>query len=609
MSRRDKHRRKLITDKQTDYLFDYFVYEDKFNQDLRQELDEQMEKKLENYKQPNFGNHISDFRSEKRKSEKKQSQKSDSSPSTSEQEELPPNKSNQKKDVDFTDDETDDNFNSSEQSSVHGSYMKRIDAKPNNDLVNHIPKPTYPCDFYEENFSNNKFNHKPLLGEKLINDPPKYVETPEERRARARDAYSKLQDLIEKYQIQLTKNYTIDDNPDEMEAEYKMHKERRNKYNQVKFYKQILLNIICGAEFLNTKYDPFSFKLQDWSKQIATDLDDYTEVLEELYEKYKDKGGKMAPEIRLLFMIIMSGVTFHLSQALFGSGGLNDTLNKNPNILNKLLNGLIKNGGADHEPSEAKQPPPDNKNILESIRKYNKNKSDTKTETQTTDRSTETTSKLYSSDELINIEKEKRIMAEQKLQLETLMHKQEEMYRTQMEQLKNHQTNMMQQMLNQNQQNNLVPVISNVEENVPINQILSNNTKKPRFQDTLNNIANNEIEKSNNIQNQYSTQTKKSDYQQLSDELDIFDSDIDVIGNLSDPNRKNFDDIIESLESSSVNYSDIKTPSRRKNNKNSQTRSITNRNKTNSTVRKNRTNSASDTLSTVTRTRNNILKL
>ncbi len=73
-------------------------------------------------------------------------------------------------------------------------------------------------------------------------------------------------------------------------------------------------------------------------------MDDYTEVLEELYEKYKDRGGKMAPEIRLLFMIIMSGVTFHLIQTLFGSAGLGNTLQNNPNMLNKLL-GSLMNGG------------------------------------------------------------------------------------------------------------------------------------------------------------------------------------------------------------------------------------------------------------------------
>ena len=33
----------------------------------------------------------------------------------------------------------------------------------------------------------------------------------------------------------------------------------------------------------------FEFKLKDWSKTVAADMDDYTEVLEEIYEKYKDR--------------------------------------------------------------------------------------------------------------------------------------------------------------------------------------------------------------------------------------------------------------------------------------------------------------------------------
>lgn len=200
---------------------------------------------------------------------------------------------------------------------------------------------------------------------------PKQVETNEEKRARSREAYSNLQSLVEKYNVKLSKPFTVNDDPDEMEAEYKMHKDRRAKNNQVKFYKQILLNIVCGIEIVNDKYNPFEFKIKDWSKQIASDMDDYTEVLEELYEKYRDKGGKMAPEMRLLFMIIMSGVTFHLSQTLFGAGGLGETVTRNPNIISKIMGGLMKGNNAmftDKPVTEAGNPP-NNEAILDKIRK------------------------------------------------------------------------------------------------------------------------------------------------------------------------------------------------------------------------------------------------
>jgi len=38
--------------------------------------------------------------------------------------------------------------------------------------------------------------------------------------------------------------------------------------------------------------------MRDGLSKSTTDMDNYTEVLEELYEKYKDKGGNLPPEIR-----------------------------------------------------------------------------------------------------------------------------------------------------------------------------------------------------------------------------------------------------------------------------------------------------------------------
>ena len=175
-----------------------------------------------------------------------------------------------------------------------------------------------------------------------VNANNKKFESAEEKRARAREAYSKLQDLRKKYKVEPNRNFTINDDPDEMNEEYDRIKENRHKENQVKFYGRILITIISGAEFVNDKYNPFEFKLKDWSKQVASDMDEYTEILEELYEKYKDKGGKMAPEIKLLFMIIMSGVTYHLSQTLFSADGLSQTLNKKSKCfepINERING------------------------------------------------------------------------------------------------------------------------------------------------------------------------------------------------------------------------------------------------------------------------------
>jgi hypothetical protein len=146
-----------------------------------------------------------------------------------------------------------------------------------------------------------------------------FAETSAERRTRAIKAYNKLQDLVEKYEVKLTRPYTINDDPNEMEEEYIMHKEYCDRKNHVRMYKNILFSTICGLEYLNEKNGPYLFRLKDWSRQFNMDLDDYTDVLEALYEKYNSiEPTKLSPEAQLIIRIITAGITYHLSQELFG---------------------------------------------------------------------------------------------------------------------------------------------------------------------------------------------------------------------------------------------------------------------------------------------------
>ncbi len=420
--------KKYVTDKNTDYLFDLFMNEEKFNEQLRAERDEELEKKIEKLKHPPLDSRVytdKDLGSNRKiVNEKVPTEKNNTnnhnnintrnksvSSTTTEEPELPSNKSSSshssnksdrstssdrsdKTDVDFNDSER-SNSESSTKSGARTPYGAKINAAPiaaqqlQNQLTKYQQNNTYSDNrqqsgkFRDQNDRSKEEHNKPLLGDKLVDDIEKYIETPEEKRARARESYAKLQDLVVKYNVNLSRSYSINDDPDEMEAEYKLHKDRRNKENQVKWYKRILITIVSGAEFVNEKYNPFEFKLKDWSKQVAADVDEYTEILEEIYEKYKHVGGKMAPELKLLFMIILSGVTFHLSQTLFGSATLGNVVQNNPNIINQLMGGLMKGGignllgggGDKNEPVPEEKPAPhSNNDILNNIRKYNQAK-------------------------------------------------------------------------------------------------------------------------------------------------------------------------------------------------------------------------------------------
>lgn len=603
-----KKKAKLPTDKNTDYLFDYFMNEEKFNEQLRGEWDEKLEKNLQKAREPKLDSRIPTDKNVP------------SHQSNDDQEELPSiSQSVDNHDVDFNDDlaedairSDDENFNDqldpaedvNSPGNVISPYHQKIHAVPNNAV------------------SQNKEvrSERPLLADKLIRNAEKFAETPEERRARQRDAYSQLQDLVQKYGITLTRRFTVDDDPDEMEEEVRMHKERRHKTNQVKFYKQVLLNVVCGIEFLNDKYNPFEFKLKDWSKQIASDLDDYTEVLEELYEKYKDKGGKMAPEIRLLFMIIMSGVTYHLSNALFGSGGLNDTIQNNPNILNKLFGGLIKGGGSnlfgnEAEPTEAA---PNNKNILAAIRKHNKNRqSEVKSEINSTTEAVTDSGNRSTSSDVLAIERERRMLAEQKAAFEEQLRKQQEMHNAQLEdlrrQLNNYQSSIVPS-ITSNQPNKIhtpnryppktaITEANNYPPANPVNQILSDATRKPRFME-------NPL-----ITGYQPTKNMRSDDHNIFESEIKENSAIKIPRNSSvkKPARDNYDELLESLEQSSdIDLDDVIETSSRKRNKmnatatkkprnNSVTRSAT------QSVRK-KSDAGFDNLST-TRKNSNIIKL
>lgn len=497
----NKKNQKLITDKDTDYLFDYFMNEDKFNEQMRGEWDEEMEKKLENHKNLNLDSKII--------TEKK---------SSITEKELPSS-------VEFDSESTflSDSFKSPYAHKISpilkNKTEKKTDKKTERKTDRKTEKKTErktekKTEKKTEIKGGNNISERKLLGEKLINNVNKYAATKEEERARSREMYSRLQDMVEKYNVKLTKEFTIDDNADEMEAEYKMHRERRDKKNQVKFYKQVLLNIVCGAEFVNDKYNPFEFKLKDWSKQMASDMDDYTEVLEEIYEKYKDKGGKMAPEIKLIFMIIMSGVTFHLSNTLFGSNGLDATINNNPNMIGKLLGGLMNNKNEEKVSNN-------NDAILEAIRKHNQNKTDKKE-----NESNPQNEKILA--EQLAIEKEKRLLAEQKSLFEEQVRKQNDLFNLQMQKTEQKQTEQKQ------------------KQKQTENQILS----PPKILSDEINIFNTEI-----------PQSKSKSLKSLSKPLSQ--------SKPKSKKNKNLDDIIETLEeSSTIDIDDIiESSSRKKHNK------------------------------------------
>ena len=126
----------------------------------------------------------------------------------------------------------------------------------------------------------------------------------------------------------------MNSNLDEMRNEYIKLKKQRDSTNSVKFQRKILMAAVSGAEFLNSKFDPFDIKLDGWSESVNESVEDFDEVFEQLYEKYGG-GGEIAPELKLVMMLGGSAFMFHLTQTLFKSSmpGMGDIMQQNPDLI------------------------------------------------------------------------------------------------------------------------------------------------------------------------------------------------------------------------------------------------------------------------------------
>ena len=170
------------------------------------------------------------------------------------------------------------------------------------------------------------------------NEPPMSVEEMQKKKF---ELLCKLERLKKKGVI-VPRTYTMNSPYEEIKYEYeKLHNERLME-NSVKMYRQMLVSVTTGIEYLNAKANPFDVYLDGWSDQVYSQQHDYDEVFEELYEKYKDKGS-MPPELRLLLSLGGSALMYHLSNTMFKSvlPGAQDILRQNPDLMKHMQQTLL----------------------------------------------------------------------------------------------------------------------------------------------------------------------------------------------------------------------------------------------------------------------------
>jgi len=156
---------------------------------------------------------------------------------------------------------------------------------------------------------------------------------------------NKLQRLESKgYPV--SKRFTMDNSLDEVKQEYNRLVDARNLEGSLRFQRQMLMGAITGLEWMNDKFDPFDIKLQGWSESVHTNVEDFDEIFEELYDKYKERG-KMPPEMRLMMAVAGSGFMCHVSNSFFRQKmpTMDDVLRNNPMLAKQMAQAAASQAG------------------------------------------------------------------------------------------------------------------------------------------------------------------------------------------------------------------------------------------------------------------------
>lgn len=184
-----------------------------------------------------------------------------------------------------------------------------------------------------------KFNNVPVNPDRNMSSLPQMSK---EELLREKFKYIRRLEGLEKKGVELTKKYTMESSLLEMQGEYEMIMEEKARKNSVKFQGNMMMAIINGVEFLNSRFDPFDVKLDGWGDQINENINDYDEIFGELYEKYKSKAS-MSPELKLLFQLGGSAMMVHMTNTMFKTAmpGMDDIFRQNPDLMHHFQSAAV----------------------------------------------------------------------------------------------------------------------------------------------------------------------------------------------------------------------------------------------------------------------------
>lgn len=185
-----------------------------------------------------------------------------------------------------------------------------------------------------------KLNEVPLYNPSKSTGPTTSLNEREKRRKK-RAMIKALEQWQEKGIIRQISHFNMDSNYDEVEDEYESALEDKRKRDSVKIQQNWLITMVNTIEYGNAMFDPFGVSLDGWGESISEDIDSYSEIFEQLHEKYK--GGKMSPELSLLLRLGFSASVIHFSNKALSTAapGFNDVIKQSPELMRMFTNATV----------------------------------------------------------------------------------------------------------------------------------------------------------------------------------------------------------------------------------------------------------------------------
>ena len=212
-----------------------------------------------------------------------------------------------------------------------------------NDNGNMSSMPSFQAEIKRDDniFSNNQTTSVPSIH---LDQPQSRIVNENEKKDKM-ELLNKLQRL-EKKGFDVSRRFTMDNSLEEIRDEYNRLVDAQHLEASLRFQRQALMGIVTGLEWANGKFDPFDLKLDNWSESVHENVEDFDEIFEELYDKYKERG-KMPPEARIVLALAGSGFMCHVSNTFLKSRmpNVDEVLRSNPDLARQVAGAAASAAG------------------------------------------------------------------------------------------------------------------------------------------------------------------------------------------------------------------------------------------------------------------------